>query len=149
MPAEPLLYLCAGEVARALESIDVIEAVTAALAAHGRGATDIPAEAYLGWEHAGETLRSLSMPGLVDGTAGVKIINANPANPRAHEHGTGPELLAQFDGDLDAVVVPVSTGGTLAGIARFLRRESVATRIVAVDAFGSVALGGHPGPRLR
>lgn len=53
-----------------------------------------------------------------------------------------------MDGDLDAVLVPVSTGGTLAGIARFLRRESPATWIVAVDACGSVALGGRPGPRL-
>jgi N-(2-amino-2-carboxyethyl)-L-glutamate synthase len=72
----------------------------------------------------------------------------NPANPRAHEQGTGPELLEQLCGDLDAVLVPVSTGGTLAGIGRFLRRESPATRIVAVDARGSVALGGLAGPRL-
>jgi N-(2-amino-2-carboxyethyl)-L-glutamate synthase len=72
----------------------------------------------------------------------------NPANPRAHEQGTAPELLEQFDGELDAVLVPVSTGGTLAGIARFFRRESPGTRVVAVDAQGSVALGGRPGPRL-
>lgn len=73
---------------------------------------------------------------------------ANLANPRAHEEGTGPEILGQMEGELDAVFVPVSTGGTLAGIGRFLRRESPATRIVAVDAAGSVALGGRPGPRL-
>lgn len=73
---------------------------------------------------------------------------SNPANPRAHERGTAPELLEQLHGHLDAIFVPVSTGGTLAGIARFLRRESPATRIVAVDALGSVALGGHAGPRL-
>jgi N-(2-amino-2-carboxyethyl)-L-glutamate synthase len=73
---------------------------------------------------------------------------ANPANPRAHEEGTAPELLGQLGGELDAVLVPVSTGGTLAGIARFLRRESPCTRIVAVDAHGSTALGGVPGPRL-
>lgn len=73
---------------------------------------------------------------------------ANPANPLAHEQGTAPELLAQLGGELDAVFVPVSTGGTLAGIARFLRRESASTQIVAVDAHGSVALGGSPGPRL-
>ncbi len=73
---------------------------------------------------------------------------SNPANPRAHEHGTAPELLEQLHGQLDAIFVPVSTGGTLAGIARFLRRESAATRIVAVDALGSVALGGRAGPRL-
>ncbi len=73
---------------------------------------------------------------------------ANPANPRAHERGTAPELLAQLGGNLDAVFVPVSTGGTLAGIAHFLRRESPATRVIAVDAHGSLALGGSPGPRL-
>ncbi len=72
----------------------------------------------------------------------------NPANPRAHEQGTGPELLDQLHRELAAVFVPVSTGGTLAGIARFLRRESPGTRIVAVDALGSVALGGRPAPRL-
>jgi N-(2-amino-2-carboxyethyl)-L-glutamate synthase len=73
---------------------------------------------------------------------------ANPANPRAHEEGTAPELLEQLDSELDAVLVPVSTGGTLAGIARFCRRESPTTRVIAVDAHGSVALGGTPGPRL-
>ena len=73
---------------------------------------------------------------------------ANPANPRAHEQGTAPELLDQLGESPDAVLVPVSTGGTLAGIARFFRRESPATRIVAVDAQGSIALGGSPGPRL-
>jgi len=72
----------------------------------------------------------------------------NPANPRAHEDGTGPELLRQMRGELDAVFVPVSTGGTLTGIGRFLRRESPGTRIVAVDAAGSVALGGSPARRL-
>lgn len=51
-------------------------------------------------------------------------------------------------GRVDAVVVAVSTGGTLAGISRFFRRVSAGTRIVAVDACGSVALGGSPGPRL-
>lgn len=72
----------------------------------------------------------------------------NPANPRAHEQGTGPELFQQLGGDLDAVFVAVSTGGTLAGLARFLRREIPCTRIIAVDACGSVALGGAPAPRL-
>jgi N-(2-amino-2-carboxyethyl)-L-glutamate synthase len=72
----------------------------------------------------------------------------NPANPRAHERGTGPELLGQLAGAIDAVVVPVSTGGTLAGIARFLRRASPGTRVVAVDVRGSVALGGEAAPRL-
>lgn len=69
------------------------------------------------------------------------------ANPRAHETQTGPELLAQA-GAVDAVFAAVSTGGTAAGLARFFRAASPATRVVAVDVEGSVALGGAPGPRL-
>jgi N-(2-amino-2-carboxyethyl)-L-glutamate synthase len=72
----------------------------------------------------------------------------NPANPRAHDAGTAAEILDQMDGRVDALLAAVSTGGSLAGMARRFRRESPATRIVAVDAAGSVALGGRPGPRL-
>jgi N-(2-amino-2-carboxyethyl)-L-glutamate synthase len=72
----------------------------------------------------------------------------NPANPRAHEDGTAVEILDQMDGRVDALLAAVSTGGSLAGMARRFRRESPGTRIVAVDAVGSVALGGRPGRRL-
>lgn len=72
----------------------------------------------------------------------------NPANPLAHELGTGPEILDQMGGEVEAILVAVSTGGTLAGIARFFRRASPGTRLVAVDAIGSVALGGDAAPRL-
>jgi N-(2-amino-2-carboxyethyl)-L-glutamate synthase len=72
----------------------------------------------------------------------------NAANPRAHEQGTAREILRQMDGPVDALLAAVSTGGSLAGMARRFRRESPGTRIVAVDAAGSVALGGRPGPRL-
>ena len=73
---------------------------------------------------------------------------SNEANPRGHETGTAPELLEQSIGAIDAIFVPVGTGGTLAGISRCLRRESPQTRVVAVDAVGSAALGGHSSPRL-
>jgi 2,3-diaminopropionate biosynthesis protein SbnA len=72
----------------------------------------------------------------------------NPANPRAHEDGTAVEILDQMGGRVDALLAAVSTGGSLAGMARRFRRESPATRILAVDAVGSVALGGRPGRRL-
>jgi cysteine synthase A len=58
------------------------------------------------------------------------------------------EILDQMDGRVDALLAAVSTGGSLAGMARRFRRESPATRVVAVDAVGSVALGGRPGARL-
>jgi ornithine cyclodeaminase/alanine dehydrogenase-like protein (mu-crystallin family) len=81
MSADTLLYLSGSDVAAALDHVDVVGAVASALAAHGRGETILPAEAYLGWEYDGDRLRSLSMPASLDSTTGVKIINANPANP--------------------------------------------------------------------
>lgn len=67
----------------------------------------------------------------------------NPANPGVHEGRTGAELLREAPGGAyDAVAVAVSTGGTLAGIARFFRERLPAARVVAVDAVGSAALGG-------
>lgn len=72
----------------------------------------------------------------------------NAANPRIHERETGPEIHRQLGGGVDAVVAAVSTGGTLAGVGSFFRSASPGTRIVAVDAVGSVALGGRPAPRL-
>jgi ornithine cyclodeaminase len=98
VPADALLYLSAPEVAHALEAVDPVEAVAAALAAHARGETVLPAEAYLAWSYAGETLRSLSMPGLVAGCAGVKIINANPSNPtRGLPRASGLTLLFDIE----------------------------------------------------
>ncbi|GIG86267.1 cysteine synthase family protein [Plantactinospora endophytica] len=73
---------------------------------------------------------------------------ASPANPRVHEAHTAVELVeAAPDGGYDAVAVAVSTGGTLAGIATHLRRHSPATKVIAVDAVGSAAMGGTPGDR--
>ncbi|MBW2243987.1 MAG: pyridoxal-phosphate dependent enzyme [Deltaproteobacteria bacterium] len=72
---------------------------------------------------------------------------ANAANPLAHFTGTAPEIYRQMDHEVDAVFVAVSTGGTLAGTARYFRETSPHTRVIAVDARGSVALGGTPGTR--
>lgn len=65
-------------------------------------------------------------------------------NPAAHHASTAPELLDQLDGARpDYLVVAVSTAGQLRGVATYFRRHSPATRLVAVDAQGSGALGGH------
>jgi cystathionine beta-synthase len=63
---------------------------------------------------------------------------ANPANPRAHETTTGPELLAQMGGDIDAVVVGVGSGGTLTGLGRFFAKASPKTQMILADPAGSV-----------
>lgn len=72
---------------------------------------------------------------------------ASPANPEIHYRTTGPEIFRQMDGKVDALFLAVSTGGTLAGIGRYFREVSPTTRIIAVDAVGSVIFGTPPGPR--
>lgn len=62
----------------------------------------------------------------------------NPANPLAHETTTGPEILAQMDGDVDAIVVGVGSGGTLTGVGRYMRTHSPKTRMVLADPVGSI-----------
>jgi len=73
---------------------------------------------------------------------------ARAANPQVHYLQTGPELLRQAGSRLDLVVLAVSTGGTLAGVASFLRSASPSTTVLGVDVMGSAALGGAPGRRL-
>ncbi|HEX5648718.1 MAG TPA: cystathionine beta-synthase [Steroidobacteraceae bacterium] len=62
----------------------------------------------------------------------------NPANPLAHETTTGPEILRQMDGRVDAIVCGVGSSGTITGLSRFFARESAATRFVLADPVGSV-----------
>ncbi len=62
----------------------------------------------------------------------------NPANPLAHETGTGPEIWAQMHHAVDAVVCGVGSGGTLTGIGRFMKRVSPRTRMVLSDPKGSI-----------
>jgi cystathionine beta-synthase len=73
-------------------------------------------------------------------TPGACFINqfANPANPLAHERTTGPEILRQMRGAVDAVVVGVGSGGTLTGIGRFMRQASPNTAMILADPEGSV-----------
>src|SRR5437764_10354880 len=73
-------------------------------------------------------------------TPGAFFVNqfANPANPLAHERTTGPEILRQMDGSVDAIVVGVGSGGTLTGIGRFMRAHSPHTAMILADPHGSV-----------
>lgn len=67
---------------------------------------------------------------------------ANPDNPAAHEHTTGPEIIRQTGGDMDAFVMGVGTGGTLMGVARALRAADIPARIVAVEPDESAVMSG-------
>ncbi len=59
--------------------------------------------------------------------------NGNEGNVLSHYHGTGAELIAQTGGKLDCFVAGAGTGGTLMGVARYLRDNGSAARVVAVE----------------
>jgi cysteine synthase A len=61
----------------------------------------------------------------------------NTANRDAHERTTGPEIVAQTGGNLDAFVAAAGTGGTIAGVGRALKRHDARIRIVLADPYGS------------
>ena len=65
----------------------------------------------------------------------------NPANPRAHETTTGPEIWQQTGGRLDAVVCGVGSGGTITGLGRYFARVAPNVEMVLADPAGSVLAG--------
>ncbi|MBE6386349.1 MAG: cysteine synthase A [Lentisphaerae bacterium] len=72
---------------------------------------------------------------------------SNGANADAHERSTGPEILADTDGEAAALVAGVGTGGTLTGTARFLMKHIPGIKIIAVEPADSPLLSkGSAGP---
>ncbi len=73
---------------------------------------------------------------------------SNQHNPAEHERSTGPEIWRQTAGRVTHFVAGVGTGGTITGVARFLKRMNPAVQIVAADPEGSVYSGGTGRPYL-
>ncbi len=61
----------------------------------------------------------------------------NPANWKIHESTTGPEILEQAGGRVDAFFCSAGTGGTIAGVSRFLKAKNPSTHVCLVDPMGS------------
>jgi cystathionine beta-synthase len=86
-------------------------------------------------EHYQEIARNLA-----NATPNAFFVNQfeNPANPKAHEDTTAPEIWQQMEGKLDAVVCGVGTGGTLSGIGHYFARVAPHVEMVLADPKGSI-----------
>ena len=70
---------------------------------------------------------------------------ANPNNPSAHYDSTGPEIWEATEGKITCLVAGVGTGGTISGIARYLKEKNPNIKIVGADPEGSIYSGDTPG----
>lgn len=72
---------------------------------------------------------------------------SNPSNPAVHRRTTAEEIWRDTDGEVDAVVAGVGTGGTITGVGEVLKSRKPSVRIIAVEPIKSpVISGGQPGP---
>ena len=92
--------------------------------------------------------RLAAVKGLLQEVPGARWLDqySNRSNSEAHRLGTMREIHEAL-GDLDYLFVAAGTGGTLKGCLEYLAEESTGTKVVAVDAVGSVLFGGPRGER--
>jgi cysteine synthase A len=86
---------------------------------------------------------------IVDSTPGAYMPQQfdNPANPAIHEKTTGPEIWEDSGHNIDAIVAGVGTGGTITGVARYIKPKNKNFKAIVVEPTDSAVIsGGKPGP---
>jgi len=127
--AGEVTVLSRDEVRLCLAGLDPVDVVHATLAAHDRGETLLPAEAYLRWENSrGAYTRSIGMPGAVRSEYGMKIINASVSNPALGLERAGGIGLS-FDEET-ARITTIMEAGLLSAV------RTAAVSAVGIDAAG-------------
>jgi cysteine synthase A len=84
-----------------------------------------------------------------DGSAWMPQQFENAANPAIHEATTGPEIWEDTGGNIDAVVAGVGTGGTITGIARYIKAQNPDFKAIAVEPKNSPVISGGPPGKHR
>lgn len=70
---------------------------------------------------------------------------SNPQNPQSHYETTGPEIQEDLDGKIDYLVAGAGSGGTLTGIAKYLKEKAPSVKVIMADPYGSTMGGGEAG----
>ena len=102
------------------------------------------------------TVAEKDMAGAIDRAEGLRAADpdsvfvphqfSNPANPKVHRESTAIEIIEGMEGDVDAFVAGVGTGGTITGVGQVLKRHNPEIRVIAVEPAASAVLtGGTPG----
>lgn len=115
-----------------VEKDNFVNRARALARAHTASSTTVPLTAEEGDQPETETLERMAR-----GCGFFADQFENEANWRAHYYGTGPELYAQCDGQIDAFVAGAGTGGTISGVARFLKPLLPNITVVLADPQGS------------
>lgn len=115
-----------------VEKDNFVNRARALARAHTASSTTVPLTAEEGDQPETETLKRMAR-----GRGFFADQFENEANWRTHYYGTGPELYAQCDGRIDAFVAGAGTGGTISGVARFLKPLLPNITVVLADPQGS------------
>jgi cysteine synthase A len=100
------------------------------------------------------TPREKGMQGALDKIEELKKVVEHPvtmsqfsnlANPQAHYETTGPEIYKDLGGKIDYIIAGAGSGGTITGVARYIKDNKPDVKCIMADPYGSTMGGGDPG----